>query len=139
MDAALPRRAFAKTKCFGHASQQALPRGHALALANEFGDSFAMRKNGKQEFSVVVELNEDAELLNLPVAKLKRIAALKSQIERLQSRLAALAGNASAGNASSKQKILSGLHTDICRLTGLAPADWDAEEIYHEHLAGRHT
>ena len=36
------------------------------------------------------------ELLNLSVAKLKRMAALKAQIERLQSRLAALAGSTSA-------------------------------------------
>jgi predicted RNase H-like HicB family nuclease len=31
----------------------------ALALAKEFSDSFAMRKNGKQEFSVVVERDEE--------------------------------------------------------------------------------
>ncbi|MGD0744127.1 MAG: hypothetical protein ABSA45_03135 [Verrucomicrobiota bacterium] len=39
------------------------------------------------------------ELLKLSVAKLKRMAALKGQIERLQSRLEALAGNASAAPA----------------------------------------
>ncbi len=39
------------------------------------------------------------ELLNLSVAKLKRMAALKGQIERLHSRLAALAGKASAAPA----------------------------------------
>lgn len=33
------------------------------------------------------------DILNLSVAKLKRLAALKSQIERLQSQLQALAGN----------------------------------------------
>ena len=33
------------------------------------------------------------ELLNLSVAKLKRLAALKSKIERLQSQLEALAAN----------------------------------------------
>ena len=38
--------------------QHALPRRHALALASEFSDSFAMRKNGKREFSVVVERDE---------------------------------------------------------------------------------
>ena len=36
------------------------------------------------------------ELLNLSVAKLKRLAALKGQIERLQSRLEALAANSSS-------------------------------------------
>jgi predicted RNase H-like HicB family nuclease len=30
-----------------------------LAPPNEFSDSFAMRKNGKQEFSVVVERDEE--------------------------------------------------------------------------------
>jgi hypothetical protein len=39
------------------------------------------------------------ELLNLSVAKLKRMVALKAQIERLHSRLAALAGSASAAPA----------------------------------------
>jgi predicted RNase H-like HicB family nuclease len=39
--------------------QHALPRRHALALAKEFSDSFAMRKTGKQEFSVVVERDEE--------------------------------------------------------------------------------
>ena len=39
--------------------QHALPRRHALALANEFSDSSDMRKNGKQEFSVVVERDEE--------------------------------------------------------------------------------
>jgi predicted RNase H-like HicB family nuclease len=32
---------------------------HALALAKEFSDSSAMRKTGKQEFSVVVERDEE--------------------------------------------------------------------------------
>ncbi len=39
------------------------------------------------------------DLLNLSVAKLKRMAALKGQIERLQSRLEKLAGNSSAAPA----------------------------------------
>ena len=39
--------------------QHALPGCHTLALGNEFSDSFAMRKNGKQEFSVVVERDEE--------------------------------------------------------------------------------
>jgi hypothetical protein len=39
------------------------------------------------------------EILNLSVAKLKRMAALKAQIERLQSRLESLAGNISAAPA----------------------------------------
>ena len=36
------------------------------------------------------------ELLNLSVAKLKRLAALKAKIERLQSQLEAVAANASS-------------------------------------------
>jgi len=36
------------------------------------------------------------DLLNLSVAKLKRLAALKGQIERLQSKLEKLAGNSSS-------------------------------------------
>jgi hypothetical protein len=43
------------------------------------------------------------------------------------------------GNGSSKKKTVSRLHPDIRRLTGLAPADWDAEAIYHEHLIERHA
>jgi uncharacterized small protein (DUF1192 family) len=39
------------------------------------------------------------DLMNLSVAKLKRVVALKTQIERLQSRLSALAGKASAAPA----------------------------------------
>jgi hypothetical protein len=36
------------------------------------------------------------DLLNLSVAKLKRLAALKGQIERLQSKLETLAGNSTS-------------------------------------------
>lgn len=39
------------------------------------------------------------ELLNLSVAKLKRMATLKSKIERLQSQLEALAGSGSRTTA----------------------------------------
>ena len=46
---------------------------------------------------------------------------------------------APVGNGSSKKKTVSRLHPDIRRLTGLAPADWDAEAIYHEHLIERHA
>jgi len=42
------------------------------------------------------------ELLNLSVAKLKRMAALKSKIERLQSQLQALAGGAGASRGPAK-------------------------------------
>jgi uncharacterized small protein (DUF1192 family) len=42
------------------------------------------------------------ELLNLSVAKLKRMATLKSKIERLQSQLEALAANAGASRTSAK-------------------------------------
>jgi hypothetical protein len=93
-----------------------------------------MRKNGKQEFGVVLERDEAA---NSSAARLKRIAILKAQIERLQFRLTALAGDGPRGDNSSKAKNLSGLHPDIRRLTGLAPADWDATAIYYEHLTGR--
>ena len=50
------------------------------------------------------------ELLTLPVSKLKRIVALKAQIERLQSRLEALAAGASAapvGKARRKRRKMS--------------------------------
>lgn len=46
---------------------------------------------------------------------------------------------ATVGNGSSKKKITSPLHPDIRRLTGLIPADWDAETIYREHLIERHA
>ncbi|MEI6193479.1 MAG: DUF6364 family protein [Verrucomicrobiota bacterium] len=47
----------------------------------------------------------------------------------------------SNGNASSKPNVsdlIPGLHPDIQRLTGLAPAEFDAAAVYHEHLARRH-
>ncbi len=44
------------------------------------------------------------ELLNLSVAKLKRLAALKAKIERLQSQLEAVAGNASSSPAKTGRK-----------------------------------
>ena len=44
------------------------------------------------------------ELLNLSVAKLKRMAALKSKIERLQSQLEALAANSSRTPAKGGRK-----------------------------------
>ena len=50
------------------------------------------------------------DLLNLSVAKLKRMAALKAQIERLQSRLEALAANNSSApgrKAVRKQRKMS--------------------------------
>ena len=46
----------------------------------------------------------------------------------------------SNGKASSKQNasdIIRGLHPDIRRLTGLAPADLDAETVCHDHRARR--
>jgi hypothetical protein len=49
-------------------------------------------------------------LLNLSVAQLKRMVALKAKIERLQSRLEALAGTASAtsaGKPDRKRRIMS--------------------------------
>jgi len=47
----------------------------------------------------------------------------------------------SNGKISPKQNVSSAaleLHPDIRRLTGLAPANLDAEMVYHEHLARRH-
>ena len=44
------------------------------------------------------------ELLNLSVAKLKRMAALKAKIERLESQLQALAGNSLGTSAKSGRK-----------------------------------
>jgi metal-responsive CopG/Arc/MetJ family transcriptional regulator len=47
----------------------------------------------------------------------------------------------SNGKTSPKQNVsnlIPGLHPDIRRLTGLAPADLDAKTVYHEHLARRH-
>jgi metal-responsive CopG/Arc/MetJ family transcriptional regulator len=47
----------------------------------------------------------------------------------------------SNGKTPPKQNVpnfISELHPDIRRLTGLAPADLDAETVYHEHLARRH-
>jgi hypothetical protein len=43
-------------------------------------------------------------ILNFSVAKLKRMAALKSKIERLQSQLEALAGNGSPAAAKGGRK-----------------------------------
>jgi metal-responsive CopG/Arc/MetJ family transcriptional regulator len=46
------------------------------------------------------------------------------------------------GKISPKQNVSSAaleLHPDIRRLTGLAPADLDAETVYHDHLARRHA
>jgi hypothetical protein len=44
------------------------------------------------------------ELLNLSVAKLKHMAALKAKIERLQSQMEALAGNSSRAPAKGVRK-----------------------------------
>lgn len=98
-----------------------------------------MRKTSTNEFSIVVEHDASAGPLDPSTAKLKRLADLKAQIERLQSRLAALAGNAPKASVRPKKKHLNRLHPDIRRLTGLAPTDWEAEAIYHEHLVGRHA
>jgi len=124
--------------------QHALPRRHALALAKEFSDSFAMRKTGKQEFSVVVERDEEgyyvASVPALPGCH-TQARSLDKLMERVREvlELRFEIGKKSAGNGHSKKKTVSGLHPDIRRLTGLAPADWDAEAIYHEHLAARHA
>lgn len=44
------------------------------------------------------------ELLHLSVARLKRMAALKSKIDRLQSQLEALAGNSSRSTVKASRK-----------------------------------
>jgi predicted RNase H-like HicB family nuclease len=103
-----------------------------------------MRKNGKQEFSVVVERDEEgyyvASVPPLPGCH-TQARSLDKLMERIREviELRFEIGKKPAGNGSSKKKILNGLHPDVRRLTGLAPADWDAEAIYHEHLAARHA
>lgn len=44
------------------------------------------------------------DLLNLSVAKLKRLAALKTKIERLQSQLEAVVANVSSSSATAGRK-----------------------------------
>jgi metal-responsive CopG/Arc/MetJ family transcriptional regulator len=47
----------------------------------------------------------------------------------------------SNGKVASEQNslgLIPGLHPDIRRLTGLAPAELDAKTVYHEQLARRH-
>jgi hypothetical protein len=44
------------------------------------------------------------ELINLSVAKLKRMAALKAKIERLQSQLVAVAANASSSPKTGRKR-----------------------------------
>ena len=47
--------------------------------------------------------------------------------------------NLPARPAASTTKRSGDVHPDIRRLKGLAPAGWDAEVIYRQHLAGRHA
>ena len=56
--------------------------------------------------------------------------------EALQEKLSKSNGEAMAGHKGSSS--IPGLHPDIRRLTGLAPANLDAETVYHEHLTRRH-
>jgi predicted RNase H-like HicB family nuclease len=85
-----------------------------------------MRKNGKQEFSVVVERDEEgyyvASVPALPGCH-TQARSLDKLMERIRE-IIELYFEKSAGNRPSKKKNLRGLHPDIRRLTGLAPADY---------------
>jgi len=62
MDAALPPLVAGSSpeqRGSGLRKQHALPRRNALAPGEKNSDSFSMRKNGKREFSVVVERDEE--------------------------------------------------------------------------------
>jgi hypothetical protein len=56
--------------------------------------------------------------------------------EALHEKLSKSNGETPATQKSSSS--ISGLHPDIRRMTGLAPADLDAKTVYHENLARRH-
>jgi predicted RNase H-like HicB family nuclease len=88
-----------------------------------------MRKIGKQEFSVLVE--RDAE--GYYVASVPALPGCHTQarsLDKLMERIREVIelrfeiGKKPAGNRSAKKKIVSGLHPDIRRLTGLASADY---------------
>ena len=103
-----------------------------------------MRKNRKREFSVVVERDEDgyyvASIPALPGFH-TQARSLDKLMERIREaiELSFEIGKVPARNGHSNKKKLNGVHPDVRRLTGLAPTVWDAEAIYHEHLAARHA
>jgi predicted RNase H-like HicB family nuclease len=103
-----------------------------------------MKKNGKQEFSVVVE--RDAE--GYFVASVPALPGCHTQARSLDKLMVRIReaielffkiDKKPARHVTSTRKIPGGVHPDIRQLTGLAPADWDAKAIYQQHLAGRHA
>ncbi len=103
-----------------------------------------MRKNGKQEFSVVVE--RDAE--GYYVASVPALPGCHTQARSLDKLMVRIREaielffkieSSPARRVTSVKKKSGDVHPDIRRLTGLVPADWDAKAIYQQHLAGRHA
>jgi predicted RNase H-like HicB family nuclease len=84
-----------------------------------------MRKNGKQEFSVVVERDEEgyyvASVPALPGCH-TQARSLDKLMERVRE-IIELYFEKSTDKKPAKKKNLHGLHPDILRLTGLAPVD----------------
>lgn len=101
-----------------------------------------MRKNGKHEFSVVVERDSEgyyvASVPALPGCH-TQARSLDKLMERIREAIELFFKTKSPDvrRVSSVKKISGDVHPDIRRLTGLAPADWDAKAIYHQHLAAR--
>lgn len=101
---------------------------HALALSKEFSYFFRMETTVKLDAELLAEAKHFAKRSH---RSLSEVVA-----EALHEKL-----SGANGKASPKQNVSSinlELHPDIRRLTGLAPADLDAETVYHEHLARRH-
>ena len=72
------------------------PAGKALILPGGKSKNFGLGSAGQiLQAGHTMNMNE---FLKLPVAKLKRILALKTKIERLQARLENMAGAASSGS-----------------------------------------
>jgi predicted RNase H-like HicB family nuclease len=101
-----------------------------------------MKKASKQEFSVVVERDEDGYYV-ASVPELRgchtQARSLDKLMERVREVILLRFEIKKTDNGHSKKKTSTRLHPDIRRLTGLAPANWDAEAIYHEQLAARHA
>ncbi len=103
-----------------------------------------MKKAGKQKFSMVVERDAEgyfvASVHALPGCH-TQARSLDKLMERIREAIEVCfeIGTVPTGSTLSKRKILSGLHPDIRRLTGFAPAALDAKKVYHEHLARRNS
>jgi hypothetical protein len=109
-------------------SRDALPRRHALAQSKEF--SYFSR------METTVKLNDELFAEAKHFAKLSHRSLSEVVAEALHEKL-----SKSNGKTPPKQNVsnfISELHPDIRRLTGIAPADLDAETVYHEHFARRH-